>query len=268
LCVSAPDRRAGSPEGGSPRFLDTVNAGATLRARARAPWDVATPAGTDGGRARRAHVLISTHGTAENARSGRARSFAQIPVADCSLRTIRSLVAELESVVAEAELAVGCVRVTMRQDTSGLYAVAVGRADIDAGSVRHAHVLRLLVGASSAGDEHEAHPRNHRQRLPHRTSFQGERCGSTRRLRADGLFGSAAISAGMLDGRWLNAHTRTLGRPPHGLLRTGRMPSKLCAGARMSRRRDQPTDRKQSTRAGLGQFAKRGAPSHRRAKST
>ena len=116
------------------------------------------PRGADGGRARRADVLVSTHGT------GRER----VVTARTQFRTDsrcrlcpednRRLGAEYEGVVAEAERAVGCVRVTMRQETSGLYAVAVGPADIDAGCVRHAHERSLLVGPGCAGDQHEADP--------------------------------------------------------------------------------------------------------------
>ena len=177
------------------------------------------------------------HGTGGNAPSRPARSFAQIPVADCPLGTIRRLGAEYEGVVAEAERAVGCVRVTMRQDTSGLYAVAVVPADIDAGCVRHAHE-RSLIGPGCAGDQHEANPRDHRQRVPHRAGFHGERAGCPGRPEQRWLFTSDVVWARMLDGRRLNAHTRTLGRPPHRRPPHGSVPSKLCAGTRMSRRRE------------------------------
>src|SRR5262249_15454333 len=141
-----------------------------------------------------------------------------IAVASFSDRTIRRLGAELGGVVAETELAIGRVRVTVRQETSDLYAVAVRRTDIDAGAVRQAHEIGLLVGPGCAADEHEAQPRNHRQYTKRHGAASAVELGR-------GLGGHAV--------RTTAGHTRTLGQPP-----LGRSPHRPDAEQALCRRAD------------------------------
>src|SRR5262249_38898472 len=141
-----------------------------------------------------------------------------IAVASFPDRTIRRLGAELGGVVAETELAIGRVRVTVRQETSGLYAVAVRRTEIDAGAVRQAYEIGLLVGPGCAVDEHEAQPRNHRQYT--------KRHGAASAVELERGLGGHAV-------RTRDGHTRTLGRPP-----LGRSPPRPDAEQALCRRAD------------------------------
>ena len=147
-----------------------------------------------------------------------AHRFAQIPVASFADRTIRRLGAELRGMVAETELAVGRVRVTVRQETSGLYAVSIRRTDVHAGTVRQADEILLLVGPSCAGDEQKAQPRNYRQRAKRRGAASAVELGHS--------LGGHAV-------RTTAGHTRTLGRPP-----LGRSPHRPDAEPALCRRAD------------------------------
>ena len=121
----------------------------------------------------------------------------------------------------------------MRQETSGLYAVAVRPAGVGAGAVRHAYEIQRGVlltrrwrfgGPRCAADEQEAQARNHRQ--------DTRRHGAASAVELGRSLGAHAV-------RTRAEHTRTLGRPPLGWShRIDPMPSKLCAGAPISSRSD------------------------------
>jgi len=103
--------------------------------------------------------------------SRRARVFAQGPVADLPLRTIRGTEALLKGVVVEAERPVGRVRVAMSQRTPGLHAIGVVPARVDAGSVAQTHERRQARPGQARGeDEPQAgDPRQcfHHRVVPH-----------------------------------------------------------------------------------------------------
>ena len=98
----------------------------------------------------------------------------------------------------------------MRQETSGLYAVAVRPAGVGAGAVRHAYEIQRGVlltrrwrfgGPRCAADEQEAQARNHRQ--------DTRRHGAASAVELGRSLGAHAV-------RTRAEHTRTLGRPPLG----------------------------------------------------